>query len=452
MKNKLQKGMALILTVLLASVTIMPPVKAYEVGEYAKLENFGYQSCMNWNGGYLEIEQMMFFDGNKNFPSYYYTYQGTPCYQNRKTIRQGELAEDNLRKIILAGYPYHSYLELGCSSEYPAYLATQLCILEYTQEENLGAYQACNAQGYEVENAIRKIKENMANQYQIGQVPIFEIVENSEWEDYPYDPNYIYKTMHIQCMEYYPGVFTVQAEDRSVEILNEANYPHNSFYPDQTWRIRLPKTVQETGLELKVDIRTTHDTDTMWLASSTENGEMFIITQDREEIVQKTYKETIEKVEENTTPENPEGGENKEDQSEKKEPTEEPKPDDKKEETQKPEENPSEKEEKPTTENTSNDGKINQNENNNQNEQQVDILVQPNITIQNEIKPNNQTNVMVTLQVNPEIFEKKQNENLFQNIEGQNQTTAQPRIRTSNANSVITASKINTKKLPRTGS
>lgn len=448
MKNKLQKGMALIIAVLFAIVAIMNPVEAYEVGEYAKLENFGYQSCMNWNGGYSQIEQMMYFDGNKNFPSYYYTYQGTPCYQNRKTIRQGELADDNLRKIILAGYPYHSYLELGCSSEYPAYLATQLCILEYTQGENLRDYQACNEQGYEVENAIRKIKENMANQYQIGQVPVFEIVEDSEWEDYPYDPNYICKTMHIQCMEYYPGVFSIQSEDTSVEILNEANYPLNSFYPDQTWRIRLPKNVQETGIEIKVDIHTSHNTDTMWLASSTENGEFFIITQDREEIVQKTYKETIEKVEENTTPE---GEENKEEQDEKKEPTEEPKPDDKKEETQKPEENPSEKEEKPTTENTSNDGTTNQNENNNQNEQQVDIFVQPNITIHNEIKPENQTNVTVTLQVNPELFEKKQNENLFQNIEEQTQVTAQPPVKTSNNKKIITTNKISTKKLPRTG-
>ena len=85
MKNKLQKGMAIFLAIVLLQMVIIAPVKAYEIGEYASLSNYGYQACMSQNGNYIEIEQMMYASGEKNFPSYYYAYPKATTYQNRKT-------------------------------------------------------------------------------------------------------------------------------------------------------------------------------------------------------------------------------------------------------------------------------------------------------------------------------------------------------------------------------
>lgn len=441
MKNKLQKGMAIFLAIVLLQMVIIAPVKAYEIGEYASLSNYGYQACMSQNGNYIEIEQMMYASGEKNFPSYYYAYPKATTYQNRKTIRKGELADDYLRSIILAGYPYHSYQELGCYSEYPAYLATQLCILEYTQGEVLSNYQACDSNGYQVENAIQKIKENMANQIQPGQKPVFTVVADTDWEDYPYDPNYIVKTVHLACDGYYPETFNIQAEDSRVEILNENNYSNNQVYSNQTWKIRLPKTVEETGIELSLEISIDHYTDAMWLASSTENGEMFILTQDREETIKKTHTETIVKPEE-PAPENPGTEDNS--GEEKKDPPEDNVPD----EPQKPEEKPQDKEENATTNNEN----TNQNENNNQNKQQVNLTFQPSIPIQNEIKQ--EMNLQVS--VNPSIFfkgiePKEEEEKTVESKPEQTTLVVQPKMKTSANKQVITASKINTKKLPRTG-
>lgn len=442
MKNKLQKTMAIVLAMLLTSIAMLSPVKAYEIGEYAELNNYGAQQCMYWNGDYAGIEQLMYYDGNKNFPAYYYTYNGIPKYYGRKTMRQGEVTDDNLRKIVLAGYPYHSYSELGCTSEYPAYMATQLCILEYTQGEILSNYQGCNTQGYQVETAIQKIKENLANQYQIGETPIFSIVADTEWQDYPYDPNYIFKEMHIQCdTPNYPRAFTIKTEDTAIEILDGENYPSDVFYPNNTWKIRIPKTAKETGMEIAIKAETTNEMDNMWYASSTENGETFVITQDREETKSESYTETIEKPEpeEKPTPENPGGEENKGDNEENKEPVEDNKPTDKNEDTQKPEE-------KPTEDNSQTENKPNTNP-------KVEFVFQPNQTITNE----NQNNVTVQVQVNPEIvwnyLQQEKKENDFQNE--QEETTQsteieQPKVVTSNRK-VITASKITMKKLPRTG-
>ncbi len=449
MKQKLKKGMAIFLAIVLLQLAVITPVKAYEIGEYAKLENYGYYACMSKNGNNVEIEQMMYHDGRKNYPSYFYTYPKGVTYQKRKTIRQGVLDDDNLRRIILAGYPYHSYSELGCYSEYPAYLATQLCILEYTQGEILSQYQALNNQGSQVETAIQRIKENIAKQSSLGQVPVFELVANTEWEDYHYDPNYIFKTMQIECVGHYPGIFTIHSEDSRIEFLNEANYPLNGIYPSQTWKIRLPKTVQETGIELSFEISTSHETDTMWLASSTENGEMFILTQGREETIKKTYTETIEAPKE-PIPENP--GEENNPEEESKNPSEENTknpPEETQEPEEKPETKPEEKpEEKPNDSHQPNSENVNQNENNQQNNQQVNLVLQPNIPIQNTIKQENQTNITVQIAITPETLQK---ESEMVQTEKKEQTIVSPKINTSASKKIITAKQIKEKKLPRTG-
>jgi len=517
MKNKLQKTVAIMLASIFCLLAGVAPVRAYEIGEYVRLENYGAQQCMSKNGIYLEISQLMHYNGTKSFPAYFYTYHGGYNYHGRKTIRQGEVDDDNLRKIILAGYPYHSYRDLGCTSEYAAYLATQLCILEYTQGEDLSSYTGCNSTGYQVENAIQKIKQNLASQYSIGETPIFSIMADTEWQDYPYDPNYIFKEMHIQCdTPSYPRAFTIQtAEDSQIEILDENNYPQTVFYAKEKWKMRVPKSVEETGMEIIIEAQTTNEMDNMWIVSSTENGELFILTQEREETRAETYTETIKKPEENPIPQQPNEEENGEKEGEENETGTNPEPT----ENQKPEETETQKPIEQTTNNNTNESKNensnqnengnhnsnvstqtsenanqnhnnNQSENQNQKEQKINLVFQPNLPITNEIKQENQTNVTVQLQVKPEIFwsflqqEDKENSFLINKEQKEKQdeeksekkevaeTTIEPKMETVQPTAIVqpkikqatsmsqtkfaqkkvmTASPIQTKKLPRTG-
>lgn len=222
-KNNKIQGISLVLAILLVVQFLCGgQVSAYQVGEYRTIIAGGYHPCMQVGNTSSSIVHYTYLGEDAYYPVYQMNYDQNAICHDITSIIQYE-ASDEIRKILKAGYPFHSYSELGCTTAYPAYMATQLVLLEYTQGENLAEYRGWDEKGREVEIAIQKIKENLSYDQNLGQIPELYFQEESNWEVYEYDPNYYVKTMKIDSTHSDVIFQVIVPEGKGIRILDQSN-------------------------------------------------------------------------------------------------------------------------------------------------------------------------------------------------------------------------------------
>jgi len=201
-KRKKKIFTILMIIILISNILfgIKNEVQAYELGDHITILTAGSMTCLldTQTNEYVSVEYMNYQGEDGGYPAYHITDDGNPIYQDRISIYQGLNANEEIRKILYAGYPYHSYSDLGCTEAYQAYLATQLVILEYTQGEDLSKYTATNERGEEALVAIQKIKQNLANQGNLNSRPEIYFYIETNWETYENNENYMVKKMQVQ--------------------------------------------------------------------------------------------------------------------------------------------------------------------------------------------------------------------------------------------------------------
>lgn len=404
MNHKKKKWMIALLAIFIFTQTmsgIGGKAEAFSPGDYLTIHSGGSYSCMYWGITFSAIEHFTYLGEDAYYPAYRLSFDGNPFYRDRSTILQGEVQEEELRRIVQAGYPYHSYSDLGCTDAYPAYMATQLLILEYTQGEDLSLYRPCDERGREVEIAIQNIRKNREIQEDLPERPQINFVAETDWEIYEYDPNYYVKSMYFECDQpNFNQMITITDElGNGTRVLDETNFDRQTFLPYERWKILIPVGEEEKEVSLLAEVTT--QTYPMFLARSTENGEEFLLTQNPMETIQERYYEKANSIEEN--PQIPTNGEKDEENEQNKgeDPDENQEPDgsNEKEDTEKEEQNG----------NVNEMTNQNQNENINKNENQSENRNNNENTNQNINE--NQSEANSTSQ----SISQNQNENLIKN-------------------------------------
>ena len=99
------------------------------------------------------------------------------------TTNQGKITDVGLWRVIINGYPYKTFEELGVQSEDEAYTATKQSIYCYIYNRTPDSYSGVDEAGERTVNAMRKILENAQNSTeQIGEQNA-NIIADKQWKE-----------------------------------------------------------------------------------------------------------------------------------------------------------------------------------------------------------------------------------------------------------------------------
>lgn len=206
----------------------------------------------------------------------YYAYGDMPGI---KGIEEGtysqeikkQLDKENIWKTILAGFPYKTYQELGCSDEYEAYAATQIAV--YTALDSLKVYTAKdgNALGKKILQVADKILED-AKLVQLKEEKIGEVVTDfSEWEEDEIDKNYISKKHKVlEDASSETKTYKVSIESNSndlpngIKIVDENNQEKDTFSSNEIFKVMIPMENAKSVGEYKINVQTKIETDKIY--------------------------------------------------------------------------------------------------------------------------------------------------------------------------------------------
>lgn len=174
------------------------------------------------------------------------------------TTNQGKLTDVGLWRVIINGYPYKSFEELGVQSEDEAYTATKQSIYCYIYDRTPDSYSGVNEAGDRTVNAMRKILEAAKNSTeQIGEQNI-NVISEKQWKE---DEKYITKTYQIKSninLSKY-NVMLENAPEGTI-ILDSKNVSKQEFNSKETFKISIPlKSIKESG-KFKIKIKTQMET------------------------------------------------------------------------------------------------------------------------------------------------------------------------------------------------
>lgn len=174
------------------------------------------------------------------------------------TTNQGKLTDVGLWRVIINGYPYKSFEELGVQSEDEAYTATKQSIYCYIYDRTPDSYSGVNEAGDRTVNAMRKILEAAKNSTeQIGEQNI-NVISEKQWKE---DEKYITKTYQIKSninLSKY-NVMLENAPEGTI-ILDSKNVSKQEFNSKETFKISIPlKSIKESG-NFKIKIKTQMET------------------------------------------------------------------------------------------------------------------------------------------------------------------------------------------------
>lgn len=153
---------------------------------------------------------------------------------------------DEIIRIIEAGYPNIEVEKLGLSSSEQAYAVTQEAIYAVLENRDLSLYKKEGSLGTDMINAIKKISSGVTE----NDIVLKE--KNKGWIDDEVDSNYCYKeyrvTMKSRIMENSISL----SEGENCKITNEQGDEITEILNNQTIRLTVPKGTEQT-INIKVN-------------------------------------------------------------------------------------------------------------------------------------------------------------------------------------------------------
>ncbi len=174
------------------------------------------------------------------------------------TTNQGKLTDVGLWRVIINGYPYKTFEELGVQSEDEAYTATKQSIYCYIYNRTPDSYSGVDEAGERTVNAMRKILENAQNSTeQIGEQNA-NIIADKQWKE---DEKYITKTYQIKSNTNI-SKYNVKLENapKGTIISNSKNEQKQEFSSKEVFKISIPlESLKESG-SFKIKVKTQMET------------------------------------------------------------------------------------------------------------------------------------------------------------------------------------------------
>ena len=173
-----------------------------------------------------------------------------------------ELIKDlELWKIIINGYPYKSFEQLGVANKEEAFTATKQAIYCYIHKNNPNDYTAIGKAGERTLNALKGILESAKNSNETQISNTININRNTlKWEQDKIDKEYVSRTYSVESKgninEYQIYLKNENGIDLGgIKLTDENNIEKSEFKKGESFKILVPiKNMTDKG-NIKIEVK-----------------------------------------------------------------------------------------------------------------------------------------------------------------------------------------------------
>ena len=218
---------------------------------------------LTYKGVVVKADYVEYTNNGEHYPAY--------CLDKTKVGAQGSgytvsvtnaIKDVGLWKIIINGYPYKSYNELGTANKEEAFLATKQAVYCYIHGNNINDYAPIGEAGNRTLNAMRKILQDANNSKENMISSTITINKNiSKWEQDTKEPEYLSKIYSISAgaqIENYKIKLTNKTGENlgGIKFTDENNNEKAEFKPNEKFKILVPlKNMKQDG-KIKIEVQT----------------------------------------------------------------------------------------------------------------------------------------------------------------------------------------------------
>ena len=165
------------------------------------------------------------------------------------TINEGKITDVGLWRVIINGYPYKTFEELGVANLQEAYIATKQSIYCYLYNRGTEKYSPVGEAGQRTINAMNQILENAKNSTETIDNFLVTITEESEWEEETInDEEYITKTYKVNSetnINEYSVDLEYTLDKEEIFITDIENNLKTEFNSGEKFKILIPKNIKD---------------------------------------------------------------------------------------------------------------------------------------------------------------------------------------------------------------
>ena len=326
MKKVKQKGKKIGMTIMALAVifSCIPKAKAMVIEDKTiPIYTVGMSNYITFNGVRIKVSQLEYQELGQYYTAYALYQLGEEIPTEKESMKlTNEMKQEELKSILLEGYPYKTYQELGCMNELEAYTATQIALIQECGKYPIERYDATTEEGKRVlEATIRIRKQAKENKRIEKEEKIMMIPLEDKWHQEEELPGYYIRNFKMigkyNCQSYH---VTRNNADYEIKILDEKNSPTFDFAQGEICRIAIPITEMEKEGEktLELQLSATMETYPIIEATSTTQSIKYLLTstpwEDVIQIEKLAFPEPMEKEETNKKEEEREENNSKEEQ------------------------------------------------------------------------------------------------------------------------------------------
>lgn len=274
-----------------------------------QIENRGTMSFFRYEGNLVNQRYLMHGQDGNFHPVYRISAQSENSPEDIQAEVGNSVIDKKIYQIIKAGYPYKTASQLGCSSDFYAYIATQTAIDCYIRGYDLEKLETVSSDAKIMKQAISLIYENSANEVQSSKLSI-QVSPTKEWE--MIDKQEMQREYEVSC-NYGEFEYVVSTTQDSVQIRNTQNECKSVFSDNERMRLAISKENLAQDIMWNTTLRVEKSIKDMYQTERTSNGKVYVLcgyqfTQEAEttfeEIVSAYQEEPEENPEEQDTNEN----------------------------------------------------------------------------------------------------------------------------------------------------
>lgn len=309
MEKVKQKGKKIGMTIIALAVifSCIPKAKAMAIeNKTIPIYTIGMSNYITFNGVRIRVSQLAYQELGQYYTAYalYNIGEEIPT-ENERMQLTSEMKQEELKSILLAGYPYKTYQELGCMDELEAYTATQIALIQEYGKYPIERYDATTEAGKRALEAAIKIRKQAKENRRIEkEEKIMMIPLEDKWHREEGLPDYYVRNFKMigkyNCQSYH---VTKNNADYEVKILDEKNNPTFNFSQGEICKIALPVAEMEKEGEktLELQLSATMETYPIIEATSTTQSIKYLLTstpwEDVIQIEKLAFPEPMEKEE-----------------------------------------------------------------------------------------------------------------------------------------------------------
>ena len=230
-----------------------------------------FNRILKYNGIPIKTSHVVSNNGGQQYPAYCLNVDLPGVEENNQYhVEQiGKITDLGLWRVIINGYPYKTFEQLGVANEEEAYIATKQAVYCYLENRGTENYEGIGEAGQRTLGALNLILENAKNSTETFENANIEINESEKWEVDEMDMQYISKTYELKSnINIVSYTISLENQPDGCKITDVKNQEKNNFYSNEKFKILIPiASLKESG-NFKVKIQTQMETNPVFYGKS----------------------------------------------------------------------------------------------------------------------------------------------------------------------------------------